>query len=559
MSSTSINLSGLINPKQVEQLFSSIFEIGAQLLLVTDLKGLVLAKVAHPTIPAEITQHFYSGSYKNGGEAIGLPYQESRIPIEIQSQKIGYVIGIAFDVDSETARRLAATTQFAGHVLSEQVYKEYELTSLTTELLSRYEELTLLYEMSQTLGSVFDVQTICDIALEMAMQVLPAERAFIALKDDNSEDLTVIASQGVKGFVGWKVPIGQGITGYVASTGEQVLLDAQELPSGQTTAPLKTPKKGQNPTEATLAVPLMLSVDYFREEKGILGVMTMAGKPPGEQFSAGNAKLLTTLAAQVTTAIHNSRLVRALREAERVQQQIKIAAQIQQSLLPKQSPQVPGITLAARCVSAANVGGDYYDFLTDDHDRLTLLIADASGHSVGSALMMVTARSRLRYEIALGKSLSTILADTNEAIFDDLSQAEMFISMFCARYEPATRQLTFSNAGHNPPLLHRASNNEILNLEADGLILGVLDQVEFEEKSVVLEPGDVLVLYTDGVIEARAPAGQMFGLEQFQSILTKYNSLPPDKLIDQIYKTISLYTDNAAQQDDITLLILKVT
>lgn len=557
MSNSPIKLRDLINPKQVEQLFELISEIGPELLLVVDLTGDVLAKVARPRIPQEIADHFLSGNYKNNVETIGQPYQESRIPIEVQSHKIGHVIGLSFDVDAETARRLATTTQLAGQILSDQVYKEYELNSLTTELLSRYEELTLLYEMSQTLGSVFDVATICEIALEMAMQVLTAERAFIALKDENSENLTVVASEGIKGFVGWKVPVGQGITGYVASTGEHVVLDAQE--PGHTTAPLKTPEKGRTPSEATLAVPLMLSADYFRDDKGILGVMTLAGKPPGERFTAGDAKLLTTLAAQVTTAIHNSRLVKALREAERVQQQMKIAAQIQQSLLPKQAPQVPGVALAGRCVSAANVGGDYYDYLLDDDDRLTFLIADASGHSVGSALMMVTARSRLRYEVALGKPLSAIMGDTNAAIYDDLSQAEMFISMFCARYDPATRLLSFANAGHNPPLLRRAATGEVIQIEAEGLILGVLETVEFEEKSILLEPDDALILYTDGVIEARAPDGQMFGLEKLHGLLTNNGSLDPNEMIDQIYQTINLYTAQAAQQDDITLLVLRIT
>ena len=561
MSTTPLDLSNLLDNRQVKQLLASLVEFEPQLLFVTNMADELFAQAVPTDLPAEIIDNFPLPITSDFAKVQFGPhtYHAARTFIEIQGQQIGYVVSAAPQSEPPSSERLIAISQLLTKILSEQAYKELELQGLSTELINRYEELTLLYEMSQALGSVFDITTICDIALQMAIQVLASNRAFIALMDDDNDNLSVVVSHGMKGFTGWKIPVGQGITGHVAFSGEQVLLDNQEPPSiGDTAQPASGPKKSPTPTEATLSVPLILSSDHPEEKKGVLGVITMAGKPPGEGFSAGDAKLLTTLAAQVATAIHNSQLVLALREAERVQQQIRIAAQIQQSLLPKSWPQIPGLELAGKCVSAANVGGDYYDFLVDDDNRLTMLIADASGHSVGSALMMVTARSRLRYEIALGKPLRRIVSDTNRAMFDDLSQAEMFLSMFCARFDPVSRQFSFVNGGHNFPMVRRASTRDVITLDTDGLILGVLEDVVFEEKSIVLDPGDIVLLYTDGVVEARTPHGELFGEDRLKRILIRHDWRSPEDLTNHIYQAIYQYTENAAQQDDITLLILQV-
>lgn len=561
MSATTLDVNKLLDNRQVKQLLASLVEFEPQLLFVTNMAGELLARSIPSNLPAELVDNLSLSPTSNIAEIQIGPdtYHAARTFIEIRGQQAGFVISAAPHSGSLSPARLAATTRLLAKILSEQAYKELELQGLSTELLNRYEELTLLYEMSQALASVFDITTICDIALQMAIQVLASNRAFIALMDEDKANLSVVVSHGMKGFTGWKIPVGQGITGHVAFSGEQVLLDNQEPPAiGGTAQLVSGVKKSPTPIEATLSVPLILASDHPEEKTGVLGVITMAGKPPGEGFSAGDAKLLTTLAAQVATAIHNSQLVRALREAERVQQQIRIAAQIQQSLLPKSWPQIPGLKLAGKCVSAANVGGDYYDFLVDDDDRLTMLIADASGHSVGSALMMVTARSRLRYEIALGKPLHRIVSDTNRAMFDDLSQAEMFLSMFCARFDPDSRQFSFVNGGHNFPMVRRAATRDVITLDTDGLILGVLEEVVFEEKSIILEPGDIVLLYTDGVVEARTPQGEQFGEERLKRILIRHDWRSPEDLTDHIYQAIYQYTENAAQQDDITLLILQV-
>ncbi len=552
----------LLKVEQIEGLLKSVIELAPYVFYVIDPADNVLARAIPDTMPDEIRQVLAEVTRLDNltSKITGRPFVEVRFPIEIRSHIVGYIIGTGLNLDRQAGpHNLATTVEIVGKLLVDQADKEYELNSLSTELLSRYEEITLLYELSQALGDVFDSATICEIALEMALQVITAQNAYISLTSEDGKFLTVVAVQGIKGFDGWRVPVGQGISGYVAATGSQLLLDPQEPAYLGPVRRLKasTAKKSA-PPEAILAVPLILLTDQTNGQRGVLGVITLVGTPPGRLFTSGDAKLLTTIATQVTTAIHNSQLVQALREAARVQQQIEIAAEIQQSLLPKQALKLPGIELYGQCLPAANIGGDYYDFFSDETGRLTLLIADVSGHSIGTALMMATARSTLRLEIALGKPLATVLADTNRDMLEDLWQAEMFISVFCARYEPASRRLTFVNGGHNPPLLRRAADGQVSWLDAEGMILGVIEEVTCEEKTVVLEPGDVLLLYTDGAVEARSSTGKQFGEARLKRLLAKHSTLLPAKLTDRIMEAIMQHTANTVQQDDITLLVLRV-
>lgn len=540
-----MELTQLLDPEQVTRFLYAVAELLSLDLWVVDSHGERVAEAVLTHASKVPGTHAATVTTRSSSAPPELSPGEAQAPIEIHGESIGYVM--ARPANGMSPARLAAATELVAQILADQAYKEHELNSLSTELINKYEEITLLYDVSQALGSVFDIPTICEIALEKAVQAVPAAKAFVMLKDQDSGHLTVVAAR-VDGLLGRKVPIGLGISGRAAATGKPILLYQGQVLDA--TSPKETV-----PRDAVLSVPLIRITDQGTEE--VLGVITLAGKPPGEMFTAGDLKLLSTIATQTAIAIHNSRMIEALREAERVRQELEIAARIQQSLLPHRPPRIPGAELVGRCVPAANVGGDYYDFVTDSAGRLTLLIADVSGHSVGAALMMAMARSVLRREIAEGKSPAAVLRDTNAAMLHDLSNADLFITAFCARYDPETRQLTFANGGHNPPLLWCAAEGRIVNLDTDGLIVGVLEDVEYEERTVPLHPGDVLLLYTDGIVEARNPQGAFFGEERLRQLLREYAAAAPILLMEHIHQAVRHHIQDSPQQDDITLLILK--
>ena len=260
------------------------------------------------------------------------------------------------------------------------------------------------------------------------------------------------------------------------------------------------------------------------------------------------------IAASRVTALHRQ-IVEQQRELE---SEVAMAAGIQAGLLPSEPPAVEGAEVAGLCLPAANVGGDYYDVVLDDQGRLVMLIADVAGHSIGSALLMAMARSILRREIAQGGSPAEILTATNVAMFGDLVNAGLFITMFCARYDPADGGLTYANAGHNPPLLVHAGR-ETAELDADGAAIGFLEHVDFEERTDSLAPGDALLLYTDGVVEALDPADEQFGEERLAELVDAMAELGADPVVHAVVEALNDFTGGGHQRDDITLVALRRT
>jgi sigma-B regulation protein RsbU (phosphoserine phosphatase) len=238
---------------------------------------------------------------------------------------------------------------------------------------------------------------------------------------------------------------------------------------------------------------------------------------------------------------------------------MELARQIQLSLLPTAPPEIPGIRLAGCCVPAAHVGGDYYDYYRRGKGILDMVVADVSGHSIGAALMTAEARSVLRAQVHVCGGTGDMLASLNNLLYEDLEQAELFITLFYVKYDTRSRLLTYSNAGHVSPLLFRPSDTFCRELDAEGLILGVRKDIAFEEKQLLLQEQDVLLLYTDGITEAQNAAGEMFGFGRLCAILHAEHSKSPQAIIEMVLREISAFTGTTALEDDVTMIVMKVT
>jgi serine phosphatase RsbU (regulator of sigma subunit) len=408
-----------------------------------------------------------------------------------------------------------------------------QLDEMTAELLDRYEELTLLHDLGAAFASKFDVADICEVAIDRATRAIGSRKAAVALLEGDA--VKIVASRDLA-----KVTPG-GVTEYVARTGrEMLLLEGEPPPPGI--------ERALDRRVSVLCVPLVAP-----DGEEILGALTLAAKPEGD-FNAGDAKLAKAIASQLATALYTSRVVGALRSAEGVRRELEIASGIQRAMLPAAPPKIQGASLGALCVPASNVGGDYYDFLVDGDGRVSLVIADVAGHSIGSALMMAMARSILRREITAGKAPADVLAGTNSTLYDDLVASGLFITMFCGRFEPERRILEYANAGHNPPLLRRA-DGRFEELDADGAALGILAEVVFEGRSVALGAGDGVLLYTDGITETANPDGVQFGEERLKAafVADAFQDLP-----DLLYRAARSYAAGVSQTDDLTLVSLHV-
>ncbi|WP_235726692.1 SpoIIE family protein phosphatase [Methylocaldum szegediense] len=251
------------------------------------------------------------------------------------------------------------------------------------------------------------------------------------------------------------------------------------------------------------------------------------------------------------------------RRAEEERHELEIAKHIQLSLLPKKPLRLPRAEIAGVCVPATHVGGDYFDYFHYDGNA-DIVVADVSGHSVGAALIMTEMRSTLKAEIrttsgsSSRKSAAEILRALNQLLYEDLSAAELFITMFYLKYDLGRRLLRYANAGHNRALLQRQRDQTCSELDADGLILGVKPDVFFEERTLILEPGDRLLLYTDGVIEAQNEQGEFFGISRLCNRFSADRSESPEMTIRELMSDLRTFCGKTEFADDITMVILQV-
>lgn len=261
-----------------------------------------------------------------------------------------------------------------------------------------------------------------------------------------------------------------------------------------------------------------------------------------------------TMAEELKAMMAN--LERETAERERLSRELEIAHHIQESFLPDRAPAVPGFDLAARSIPALFVGGDFYDFIPIGENRYGLVIADVSGKGVSAALFMALSRTLVRASTADEPSPATAITQANRLIYED-SKTSMFVTLFYAILDANNNTLTYVNAGHNPPVFIRGDDATITLLRADGIALGVIEEIALETVTIPLTLGDLLVLYTDGVTEAENAAEELYGEERLEALMTEIRGRGASEIIDAIIDDIKEYAGEAPQSDDITLLVLK--
>lgn len=248
------------------------------------------------------------------------------------------------------------------------------------------------------------------------------------------------------------------------------------------------------------------------------------------------------------------------RRAEESRRDLEIAKQIQLSLLPDKPLRLPHAEIAGVCLPATHVGGDYFDYF-ENGENLDFVVADVSGHSVGAALIMTEVRSMVRAQSrpAAAAHPAHMLRELNDLLYEDLDRSELFITMFFCRYESATGRLKYANAGHNPGLLLRSGRQDCMELDSDGLVLGAMRVVDFQERSVLLSQGDKLLFYTDGVVEAQDASGAFFGLERLCRRFAANREFAPEVIVRKLLREVRDFCAPAMMGDDAALVVLEVS
>ena len=261
------------------------------------------------------------------------------------------------------------------------------------------------------------------------------------------------------------------------------------------------------------------------------------------------------------------RLLRESEEKLRLESELEIAHEVQQQLFPRSAPEVPGLAIYGVCKAARSVSGDYYDFLNLGENRVCLVLGDVSGKGISAALLMAAIQSALRAQFYNGLappsgsqpwSLSTaeVVSKLNVQLYESTPR-EKYVTFFFAVYDAATRTLTYTNAGHLPPVLLRRGKVE--RLKDGGTVVGLFSPLEYDQAEVRIQPGDLLVAFTDGITEPENIYGEEFGEERLLEVVRRASNAPPQVLVEEIYRSVSDWTGSPELQDDMTLVVAKAS
>jgi phosphoserine phosphatase RsbU/P len=305
-------------------------------------------------------------------------------------------------------------------------------------------------------------------------------------------------------------------------------------------------------------------------DNGDRGRLYIFSDDPNYDWSSDRQKLMQIVADQTAVAAANEELTVELRKRDLLDREVEIGAEIQERLLPRKCPDIPGVDIAAYYQNANRVSGDYYDFIPANYDRIdsgvldpttkwSITIGDVMGKGVPAGLIMTMTRGMLRAEVLNGNTPGKILQHLNRVMYIDLENSSRFVTLFYSEYDPQSRVLSYSNAAHNPPLLWRLGHLQELNTA--GMLIGLEPDNQYEESQTQLESGDVILYYTDGLTDAADRNGQRFDEENlrrsFVAACGKYQH--SQAIADDIFQEIRAFTGTEQEQsDDMTAVILRI-
>lgn len=415
-----------------------------------------------------------------------------------------------------------------------------------------HDPLDVVYRLSCAIARAEDLDHVYQIVLDEVVDVLGVEKASIMIYDKEAQGLRIAAARGMDPAIVKSafVRVGEGISGRVFQSDDPLLIE--DIQAADVPAHDKRYKTTSLMSAPVTAVPLKMGSEP-------LGVINVTDKLDGSSFTESDMQLLTTASNQVAAYVHLTNLAVEVREAERVMSELEVARSIQQRLLPAKPLELDYLDVAGRVIPAHQVGGDFFDYFLTHTRKPSFVVADVSGHNIPAAMMTAALRSVVRAQRDADLDPAVLVQRVNTILFDDLSSTEQFVSMIYLQYVQSRQLVRFTNAGHPPALIWRASLKEFEECSTEDPLMGIDPISVYHEKSVVVSKGDAIVLYTDGVTDAANAKGERYGIDRLRRII-KRSSEDRDatKISEIIVDDVQAFAESAAIKDDITVLVCKV-
>jgi sigma-B regulation protein RsbU (phosphoserine phosphatase) len=417
--------------------------------------------------------------------------------------------------------------------------------------LSTIDKLRMLLDITKKISRSLDLQEVLNLVMDTLDSVIPYDAAGIFIiecvdKDvvPEGEESCVFRSEAVRGYdidelQDLHLKLGEGFIGNVAISGEPIIShDVRDNPIYV---------NARDATRSEMVAPIISNDE-------VIGVFDLESDELNA-YSEDDLQVLMMLASQVAIIIEKVMLHEELIEKKRLQGQLEVARQVQLELLPARDPEIPGYDISAYNFPTEEVSGDYYDWVPIYDDQIAVVIADVSGKGIPASLLMAFLRASLRAATHVGYATHISMAKVNYLLWESIERNQ-FVTAFYGILDASNKTLSYSNAGHNPPLLIN-KDGKTRFIERGGLPLGMFRDTRYHEYYLSFEPGDLLVLYTDGATEALNPAGEEFGRTRLADAAKEAYSRSSREVISNIEKAVSEWTDGQGANDDVTFFVIK--
>ena len=405
-------------------------------------------------------------------------------------------------------------------------------------------DLQAVLEVSRDLAGTTELRPLLEKVERAARHVLDCERATVFLYDRDKDELYSRLATGVDEI---RFSASLGIAGEVVRTGQVINVpDAYADDRFNPEIDRKTGYRTRN----------ILSFPLLGFDNSTVGVLQVLNKSDGA-FDPWDEGLVKTFGAQVGVAVQRQELLEQYAEKQRIQRDLNLAREIQQGLLPKEAAKVAGFDIAGWNKPADETGGDCFDYMPLEGGNLAIMLADATGHGIGPALVIAECRALFHASITASQDLGTVVPQVNNLLEADLP-GDRFVTAFLGILSPADDTLTYLSAGQGPLLKYDFETNTVTELAANGPPLGVIADCPFGKPDHwIMRPGDMFVLVTDGFFEWANAAGEQFGTERLAEIIRTHRTRPSVEIINRMYKEVVEFAGGTAQSDDLTAVVIK--
>lgn len=420
----------------------------------------------------------------------------------------------------------------------------------TTKQSINIDQLNLLMELVGKINSNLDLDKLLREIMDSAKIIMDTEASSLFLLSDDKSRLTLTIPTGpaTAELSGKSIPSNQGLSGWVVQNVEPVIVkNVQDDPRFE----------GELSESSSFTTKDLICVPLVNHDGKVIGALEAINKKDPEELTEELIPVFQTLANQAAIAIENAKLQQERIEKELMYKELEVARTIQSGFWPKDVPQIPNYRVAGCSKPAKSVGGDYYDYIPiPNTNRWGFTVADVTGKGVPASLLMATMRASLRSHVENNNNVGDSIKKVNKLIFED-SPIDKFITAVYGELDTESHTFNYVNAGHNNPYLLSPDQHELRQLEMGGVMLGIMDPVDFKGDSVTLEPKDKLILYSDGIPEARNTEGDFFTDQAFEKWLLDHKSLSPSQMMMNLLKTIETFSKGHPQSDDITVIMIE--